>query len=107
VYEHLCELTPGENLQDIDGHLIVVLLDDSDLSEAFAEHCERRVTGLSDKAEFSLALARAEDFRALSRRALEFPALFHFACGVENARMAGVDDCLEFLREFILNNMRQ
>lgn len=107
VHEHFCELLPEEDPTLIDGHLLVVLLDGSQLSGAFAEYCERRVTRLSDRAEFQMALVDASDFKTLARRSSEFPAIFHFACGREARLVVGIDDCLEFLREFILNNKRQ
>ena len=107
VYDHFCELSPGFEPSLIDGHLLVVLLDDSALSDAFADYCERRIVRLSDKAEFQIAMVSSIDFPLLDRRASDLPAIFHFACGVENERSFGVDDCMEFLREFILNNQRQ
>jgi hypothetical protein len=54
-----------------------------------------------------MAIAPADDFPNLSARAPEFPALFHFSCGVEKDYAYGVDDCLGLLTEFIANNKRQ
>jgi hypothetical protein len=107
VYEHFCELLPGDDPALIDGHMLVVLLDDSSLSEAFAEYCEKRITRLSDKSDFQIAIVTAGDFPDLSRRVLEFPATLHYTFGVVRSRVFGVDDCLEFLNEFILNNTRR
>ena len=107
VHEHLYQLHPGEDPALIDGHLLVVLLDGGSLSNAFYDYCVRRVIGLSDKAEFQMALVPADDFPEFRDRASDMPALFHFACGVEKSREFGVDDCLEFFREFIANNRRQ
>ena len=107
MHEHLCQLLPGEDPALTDGHLLIVLLDGSDLSNAYYDYCVRRVVALSDKAEFQMALAPSDDFPNLAARASEFPALFHFVCGIEDDYAIGVDDCLEFLREFIINNKRQ
>ena len=107
VHEHFCDLSPDEEPSVHDGHFLVVVLDGGQLSDAFAEYCERRVLRLSDKAEFQIAMVAAADFPRLSNRAPEFPALYHFSFGKERKRAYGLDDCLDFLREFILNNKRQ
>lgn len=91
----------------IDGHLLVILLDGSRLSDAFAEYCEARITRLSDKSEFQIAIVMDGDFPELVKNVQEFPALFHYRFGAARSRMFGIDDCLEFLTEFILNNTRQ
>ncbi len=77
------------------------------MSDAFADYCTRRIVRLTDKAEFQMALVNAVDFPILMQRAPEIPALFHYSSGVEKSRVTGIDDCLEFFREFILNNSRQ
>lgn len=107
MHEHFCELLPGDDPALIDGHLLVVLLDDSRLSDAFAEYCETRITRLNDKSEFQIAIVSISDFPDLSRNAQEFPALLHYRFGALKSRVYGVDDCLELLQEFILNNTRK
>lgn len=107
MHEHFYELTPGEHLSGVDGHLLVLVLDGTDISGSLADYCERRVLRLSDRAEFHMAFVKAEDFPLLVRGAPELPALFHFVSDVERNRSFGLDDCLDFFKEFILNNMRQ
>lgn len=107
MHEHFYELSPGDDPTLIDGHLLVVLLDDSRISDAFAEYCETRIIRLSDKSEFQIAIVSESDFPNLSRKSQEFPAIFHYRFGVVRSRVFGVDECLEFLPEFILNNTRR
>ena len=107
MHDHLCQLLPGEDPALSDGHLLVVLLDGGNLSNLFYDYCVRRVEALSYQFEFQMAIAPANDFPKLAARASEFPALFHFSCGVEKDYAYGVDDCLGLLTEFIANNKRQ
>lgn len=107
MHEHFCELLPGDDPISIDGHLLVVLLDSSSLSDAFAEYCEKRIIRLTDKSEFEIAIVMDSDFPDLAKKAKEFPAILHYSFGSERSRVNGIDDCLEFLTEFILNNTRK
>lgn len=106
MHEHFYDLLPGEDPSEIDGHLLVVLLDSSQVSDAFAEYCERRIVRLSDRAEFQIAMVDADNFPSMKKNARDFPALFHFSCGKETRRNHGVDDSLDYLKEFIINNLR-
>jgi hypothetical protein len=100
----LYDLSPDEGIACVEGHLLVLLKEDDQLSSAVADLLERRVAQLDDTSEFLLAAASAELFPDLRARAQDFPALFHFLDGKSRSTHHGADDCVEFFEEFVIAN---
>ena len=100
------ELSPVEDIACIDGHFIVLLVDNDPISDILRQHCLFRLERLDDMSEFLMAAVGAADYPLLVAKASELPVLLHFRDGVERDRIVGLDDCLEFLEEFIISNSR-
>ncbi len=100
----LYDLSPYECIACVEGHLLVLITDDSQLSCAVAEHLERRVVRLDDASEFRLATCSAALLPELQAKAQELPALFHFLDGKSRTINHGADDCVEFFEEFVIAN---
>lgn len=100
----LYDLTPDECITHIEGHLLVLVLDDDRLSDAVASFIEARLSRLDDASEFRLAMCRATLFPLLKQRTQELPALLHFLEGKPISVDNGVDDCVEFFEEFVIAN---
>ena len=100
----LYDLSPEEGIACVDGHLLVVLADDSPLSGAVVQHLERCVSRLDDTSEFRLATCQALQFPDLTARTYELPALLHFMDGKLRSVNHGVDDSVEFFEEFVIAN---
>lgn len=99
----LYDLSPYEDLSDIDGHLLVLVSDGGALSLEFERNFHRRVCRLDDASEFHAAVVRDAEFPHIQVPD-DMPALFHFLGGRQKNMVAGVDDCEDFLEEFIENN---
>lgn len=98
------DLSPDEDLADIDGHLLVLVMDSSALSLEFGRVFHRRIRRLDDASEFHAAMVRSVDFHRMQLAPDAMPALFHFLGGRQKHMVTGVDDCEDFLEEFIENN---
>lgn len=100
----LYDLSPEEGIACVEGHLLVLVTDDSLLSAAVTDCLEERVARLDDASEFLLASVAAQKFPDLKSRAQELPALFHFVDGKSRSAHHGADDCVEFFEEFVIAN---
>lgn len=100
----LYDLSPEEGIACVEGHLLVLVSDDSLLSAAVANYMEELVERLDDASEFLLATVEAHKFPDLKSRAQELPALFHFMDGKSRSIHHGADDCVEFFEEFVIAN---
>lgn len=98
------DLSPSEGITCIEGHLLILVTDDSALSEDVKSLLEGKVKELDDTSEFWIAFAPADQFQYLSDKVLEFPALFHFLEGKLRECSHGADDCVEFFEEFVEDN---
>lgn len=104
MLDQFYDLSPHEDTGDIDGHLLVFVLDGSVVADAFGNAVRQRVARLNDMSEFLVALVRDRDFPSMIEDCDELPAVFHLLRGVRKGRAAGIDDCMDFLEEFIENN---
>lgn len=100
----LYDLSPEEGIAYLEGHLLVLLTEDDQLSEAVSSRVEQQVAWLDDASEFRLSICEARLFPDLSAKAQELPALLHFAEGRLRSVSHGADDSLEFFEEFVLAN---
>lgn len=100
----LYDLLPEESISCIEGHLLVLVTNDTPLAAAVALHVEERVARLDDTSEFLIATVAAEIFPDLTCKTQELPALFHFMDGKSRSVNHGADDCVEFFEEFIIAN---
>lgn len=104
MFDSIYQLSPEEKISDIEGHLLVFVRGSDHMSELVAERLSARVGRLSETSHFQIAFIDADQRPTLTKRAPEFPALFHFRDGRTMTEVFGVDDCMEFFTEFILTN---
>jgi hypothetical protein len=98
------DLHPDENIAEVDGHLLILLLGSHSDADSLSDYISRRVERLDDASEFQIAIVESSDFVALTLKQMDVPILLHFADGRERSRHEGIDDCVEFFDEFVISN---
>lgn len=99
------DLSPDENISEIDGHLLVLVYTPGDqLAALVADRLYNRVARLDDASEFQFALVASPGLYGFVSVALELPSIYHFYGGRVVESAGGVDECLDFFDEFVIAN---
>ena len=100
MLDMLYDLSPDEDVADIDGRLLVVVLGDDPVSDEVERRCTRKADRFDSETEFQLALVRGSEFVHLHKGGLELPALLCFVDGVRSRTVEGADDCMDYINEY-------
>jgi len=102
--EQVYDLTPWEDIHDIDGHLLVLVYNPTDLLESRLESLmTHAVCRLGESAEFFYSAVDAKDYPHMTH-SMDTPTLTHYFSGVEKHSCSGVDDIREWFDWFVARN---
>jgi hypothetical protein len=98
------DLMPGEDVTTLDGQMLVLLMGRCTFCYKLGDHIQKKVERLDDASEFQIAIVESDDFPELNKHNTDEPLLIHFLDGKESNRVEGIDDCIDFFDEFVMNN---
>lgn len=94
------ELLPEEDIESIDGCLLVVALGSDGDSDILKDYCVRKVERLRSRREFMVTIVEARYFKGFDV-ADGLPSMSQFEDGKRVEFVTGIDDCVEFFDEFL------
>jgi len=102
----LYDLSPQEDIALVEGDLLVVALGDDRNSNVFEAYCLRKIERLSDSYTFQVAIVQECEFPNLKLVQHDLPVVLHFDDGALQETVEGIDDCVEFLDDYIITKRR-